>query len=81
MGRLKWDPERFRALRERFMSSVVMLNGFYTFLIHDNQVLILKGLRRLELVYRGGHREEIIASVERIASASVQDEDDDNSAV
>jgi len=46
--RLKWDEQRSRALREKLTSSVVMLNTFYSSLIHDNQVLILEALGRLE---------------------------------
>lgn len=54
-----------------------MLNSFYTSLIHDNQVLILEALGRLEQDYRGGHREESIASVEQIASGIYQTDDED----
>ncbi|KZM23995.1 hypothetical protein ST47_g4884 [Ascochyta rabiei] len=82
--RLKWDPEISRSLRERLASSVAMLNSFYTSLIHDNQVLILEALERLESDYKGGYREESIASIERITSYTGQreggdenDEDDD----
>lgn len=74
--RLKWDPEKSRSLRERLASSVAMLNAFYTSLIHDNQVLILEALERLELDYKGGCREESIASIERIAGLEEQDDDD-----
>jgi len=74
--RLKWDPEKSRSLRERLASSVAMLNAFYISLIHDNQVLILEALERLELDYKGGCREESIASIERIAGLEEQDDDD-----
>jgi hypothetical protein len=78
--RLKWDPEKSRGLRDRLTSSVTMLNGFYTSLIHDNQVLILEALERLEHDYKGGHREESIASLERITSATADDEDEEDEA-
>jgi hypothetical protein len=52
-----------------------MLNAFYNSLIHDNQVLILEALERLELDYKGGYREESIASIERIAAPSNDDQD------
>lgn len=78
--RLKWDPETSRTLRQRLTSSVTMLNTFYTSLIHDSQVLILEALERLERDYRGGHREESMASIERITSGSVQQEEDDDDA-
>ncbi|KAH7398330.1 hypothetical protein BKA66DRAFT_408005 [Pyrenochaeta sp. MPI-SDFR-AT-0127] len=78
--RLKWDPERFKAIRDRLTASVSMLNTFYTSLIHDSQVLILEALERLEHDYRGGHREESIASIERITSDNVQDEGGDDDA-
>ncbi|KAF1846691.1 uncharacterized protein K460DRAFT_396028 [Cucurbitaria berberidis CBS 394.84] len=78
--RLKWDPEKSRMLRERLTSSVSMLNMFYTSLIHDSQVLILDALERLENDYRGGHREESIASIERITSGTPQDDDVDDDA-
>jgi hypothetical protein len=80
--RLKYDPDRSRNLRERLISSVSLLNTFYTFLIHDSQVLILEALERLERDYKGGHREESIASIERLASGTAQDdeEDDDDAA-
>jgi hypothetical protein len=57
-----------------------MLNGFYTSLIHDNQVLILEALERLEQDYKGGHREESIASLERITSPTAEDEDEEDEA-
>jgi hypothetical protein len=78
--RLKWDPEKSRSLRERLASSVTMLNAFYTSLIHDNQVLILEALERLEKDYRGGHREESIASIERITSTPSHEESGDEDA-
>ncbi|KAF2032703.1 hypothetical protein EK21DRAFT_60249 [Setomelanomma holmii] len=78
--RLKWDPDKTRSLRERLTSSVTMLNSFYTSLIHDNQVLILEALERLELDYKGGHREESIASLEMITSRTVADSDEDSEA-
>ncbi|XPS99563.1 hypothetical protein M3J09_008736 [Ascochyta lentis] len=78
--RLKWDPEKSRSLRERLASSVAMLNSFYTSLIHDNQVLILEALERLESDYKGGYREESIASIERIVSHTSQREEDDDDA-
>jgi hypothetical protein len=78
--RLKWDPEKSRSLRERLASSVAMLNTFYTSLIHDSQVLILEALERLEKDYKGGHREESIASIERITANSSQEECDDDAA-
>ncbi|KAJ4985857.1 hypothetical protein SVAN01_08655 [Stagonosporopsis vannaccii] len=74
--RLKWDPEKSRSLRERLASSVAMLNTFYTSLIHDNQVLILEALERLELDYKAGCREESIASIERMAGLEDQDDGD-----
>jgi hypothetical protein len=55
-----------------------MLNTFYTSLIHDSQVLILEALERLERDYKGGHREESIASIERLASGTTQDEEEDD---
>ena len=58
-----------------------MLNAFYSSLIHDNQVLILEALERLELDYQGGYREESIASIERIAAPSSQNREDDDDAV
>lgn len=76
--RLKWDPEKPRTLRDRLTASVSMLNTFYTSLIHDSQVLILEALERLEHDYRGGHREESIASIERITSGNVQDDREDD---
>ncbi|KAF2829448.1 hypothetical protein CC86DRAFT_189879 [Ophiobolus disseminans] len=78
--RFKWDPEKARSLRERLTSSVAMLSAFYTSLIHDNQVLILEALERLEHDYRGGHREESIASLERITSGTVEDEEEEEEA-
>lgn len=75
--RLKWDEQRSRALREKLTSSVVMLNAFYTSLIHDNQVLILEALGRLERDYRGGYREESLVSVGKIVSGVAQDEDEE----
>lgn len=48
--RLNWDQERSRTLRAKLTASVVMLNGFYNSLIHDNQVLILEALERLKKV-------------------------------
>ncbi|KAF2265803.1 hypothetical protein CC78DRAFT_175973 [Lojkania enalia] len=76
--RLKWDPDRSRSLRDKLTSTVVMLNSFYTSLIHDNQVLILEALGRLEQDYKGGHREESLASVERITSGVANDEDEED---
>lgn len=76
--RLKWDPDRSRTLRERLTSSVVMVNGFYSSLIHDSQVQILEALGRLERDYRGGHREESILSLQRIASGPIEEEDDED---
>jgi hypothetical protein len=78
--RITYDPEKTRTLRDRLTSSVVMLNGFYTSLIHDSQVLILDALEKLERDYRGGHREESIASLERITSGTVEDEDEQDEA-
>lgn len=78
--RLKWDPDKSRTLRDRLTSSVSMLNAFYTSLIHDNQVLILEALERLEQDYRGGHREESIASLERITSGAAEDVEGDEEA-
>jgi hypothetical protein len=78
--RLKWDPEKSRSLRERLASSVAMLNAFYSSLIHDNQVLILEALERLELDYKGGYREESVASIERIASSDSHEQENDNDA-
>ncbi|KAF1839510.1 hypothetical protein BDW02DRAFT_155462 [Decorospora gaudefroyi] len=71
--RITFDPDRSRNIRERLISSVSMLSAFYTSLIHDSQVLILEALERLERYYKGGHREESIASVERLASGTAQD--------
>jgi hypothetical protein len=76
--RLKYDPERSRVLRERLIASVSMLNSFYTSLIHDSQVLILEALERLEKDYKGGHREESIASIGRITSGGIADNDEDD---
>lgn len=78
--RLKWDPAKSRTLRDRLTSSVTMLSSFYTSLIHDNQVLILEALERLEQDYKGGHREESIASLERITSGTVQDDEEEDDA-
>ncbi|KAH4186572.1 hypothetical protein HBI65_210360 [Parastagonospora nodorum] len=78
--RITYDPEKSRILRERITSSVTILNSFYTSLIHDNQVLILEALERLEHDYRGGHREESIASLERITSGAATDEDEEDEA-
>ncbi|KAF1994772.1 hypothetical protein P154DRAFT_446813 [Amniculicola lignicola CBS 123094] len=75
-NRLKWDAEKSSSTREKLMASVVMLNGFYTSLIHDSQVLILEALGRLESDYRGGYREESIASVEKMVSAVEDDAED-----
>jgi hypothetical protein len=52
-----------------------MLNAFYTSLIHDSQVLILEALERLEKDYKGGHREESIASITRLTSEGIADDD------
>ncbi|KAF2739031.1 hypothetical protein EJ04DRAFT_485357 [Polyplosphaeria fusca] len=76
--RVKWDPDRSKALREKLTSTVVMLNSFYSSLIHDNQVLILEALGRLEKDYRGGYREESLASVEQIVSGNTNDENEDD---
>jgi hypothetical protein len=76
--RLKYDPDRSRNLRERLIVSVSMLNTFYTSLIHDSQVLILEALERLERDYKGGHREESIASIERLASGTTQDDEEED---
>ena len=78
--RVTWDPEKTRTLRARLSSAVVMLNTFYTGLIHDNQVLILEALQRLEKDYKGGHREESITSIEKITSGAIQDDEDDDTA-
>ncbi|KAF2855796.1 hypothetical protein T440DRAFT_163259 [Plenodomus tracheiphilus IPT5] len=75
-NRLKYDPERSKTLREKLIASVAMLNTFYTSLIHDSQVLILEALERLERDYRGGHREESIASIEKITSEEGEDDDE-----
>ncbi|KAH6882759.1 hypothetical protein BKA58DRAFT_24495 [Alternaria rosae] len=76
--RLKYDPEKSRNIRERLIASVSMLNSFYTSLIHDSQVLILEALERLEKDYKGGHREESIASIGRLTSGGSADDDDDD---
>ncbi|KAI4939790.1 uncharacterized protein J4E92_001076 [Alternaria infectoria] len=76
--RLKYDPEKSRNIRERLIASVSMLNSFYTSLIHDSQVLILEALERLEKDYKGGHREESIASIGRLTSGGTADDDDDD---
>jgi hypothetical protein len=55
-----------------------MLNSFYTSLIHDSQVLILEALERLERDYKGGHREESIASIGRLTSGDIADNDEDD---
>lgn len=55
-----------------------MLNSFYTTLIHDSQVLILEALERLEKDYKGGYREESIASIGRLTSAGILDNDKDD---
>jgi hypothetical protein len=78
--RITYDPEKSRALRERMTTSVTMLNSFYTSLIHDNQVLILEALERLEHDYKGGHREESIASLGRITSGTADDDEEDEAA-
>lgn len=76
--RLKWDPDKSRTLRDRLTSSTTMLNGFYSSLVLDNQVLILEALGRLELDYRGGHREGSVASIEKITSANPNNEDEED---
>jgi hypothetical protein len=78
--RLKWDPDKSKTLRDRLTSSVTLLNGFYSSLMVDNQVLILEALERLEHDYKGGHREESIASLQRITSGTVEDEDEEDEA-
>lgn len=78
--RIKWDPEKFKTLRSRLVASVSMLNVFYTSMLHDSQVLILEALGRLEQDYRGGHRGESIASLEKITSAADEDDEDDDAA-
>ncbi|USP76033.1 hypothetical protein yc1106_03307 [Curvularia clavata] len=75
--RITFDPNNFRNLRERLVASVVMLNTFWTSLIHDNQVLILEALESLQRDYRGGHREESIASIERLTSGGREDYEND----
>jgi hypothetical protein len=57
-----------------------MLNGFYSSLMIDNQVLILEALERLEHDYKGGHREESIASLERITSGAAEEDEEDEAA-
>jgi hypothetical protein len=74
--RMKWDPERSKMLRDKLSTSVLMLNTFYTSLIHDNQVLILEALRSLEHDYRGGHREESIASVQQLVDGAAEENTD-----
>jgi len=76
--RMKWDPERSRTLRQRLTASVTLLTGFYNSMIHDSQVLILEALGRLEREYRGGHREESIVSLQRIAEESAELEVNDD---
>jgi hypothetical protein len=76
--RLKWDGEKAKTLRGKLTASVVLMNGFWTSLIHDNQVIIIQALGRLERDYAGGHREESITSVERLVSGAAEDEDDEN---
>jgi hypothetical protein len=78
--RLKWDPEKAAMLRASLTSSVTMLNAFYTSLIVDSQVLILEALERLEQDYKGGHREESIASIERITAGNLEDEEEEGDA-
>ncbi|KAF2816186.1 uncharacterized protein BDZ99DRAFT_471447 [Mytilinidion resinicola] len=70
--RLTWDSDRSKNMRGKLTSSVGMLNGFWNSLIHDNQLIIIEALGRLEKDYAGGHREESRASVERLASASTR---------
>lgn len=76
--RVKHDPQRLRQLRERLVASVALLNAFYTSLMHDGQVRILEALERLERDYRGGHREESIASIGRLTSVTVLEDDGDD---
>lgn len=57
-----------------------MLNTFYTSLVHDSQVRILDALERLEKDYRGGHREESIASLERLTAGPAEDEAEEEAA-
>ncbi|KAL1798712.1 hypothetical protein ACET3X_002749 [Alternaria dauci] len=76
--RLKYDPDVSRNLRERLIASVSMLNSFYTSLIHDSQVLILEALERLEKDYKGGYREESIASIGRLTSGGILENDEDD---
>jgi hypothetical protein len=78
--RLKWDPEKAAMLRASLTSSVTLLNAFYTSLIVDSQVLILEALERLEQDYKGGHREESIASIERITAGNLEDEEEEGDA-
>ncbi|ORY18296.1 hypothetical protein BCR34DRAFT_341593 [Clohesyomyces aquaticus] len=75
--RIRYDPEKTKSLRQKLTSNVAMLTAFYTSLIHDSQVHILEALGRLEKDYRGGHREESIASVKKIASREVEDDDEE----
>lgn len=72
--RLTFDPDTLQQLRERLVASVAMLNTFYTSLLHDVQVQILEALERLERDYRGGHREESIASIERLTLATPEED-------
>ncbi|KAF2473970.1 uncharacterized protein BDR25DRAFT_332701 [Lindgomyces ingoldianus] len=76
--RVKYDPDKTKSLRQKLTANVVMLNGFYNSLIHDNQVLILEALGRLENDYKGGHREESITSVRRIVSGEADGEDEED---
>jgi hypothetical protein len=46
----------------------------------DHQVLILDALERLERDYKGGHREESIASLERITSGTAEQDEEDEAA-
>ncbi|KAF2492088.1 hypothetical protein BU16DRAFT_103163 [Lophium mytilinum] len=70
--RLTWDSDRSKNLRGKLTSTVGILNGFWNSLIHDNQLIIIEALGRLEKDYAGGHREESRASVERLASSSAR---------
>lgn len=76
--RLKWDGEKAKTLRGKLTASVGLMNGFWTSLIHDNQVLIMEALGRLERDYAGGHREESMASVERLVTGAAEEEDDED---
>jgi hypothetical protein len=78
--RITYDPEKVRTLRGRLTASVTMLNTFYTSMIHDSQVRILDALERLEKDYRGGHREESIASLERLTAGPAEDEAEEEAA-